>query len=152
MHQLECRRIGVPFTDLEAENAQASDDVVEGRGLNHVDMKQTADYDDDDGYVNIADWIADATADGEVDISSLAHDTDTSALDMFDAFDGTPRAKVEKMRQAIAKHYGVDIGNPTRKDRQVLDDMLGDIVKPVNFDCCADGCVAFTGPSTDEVT
>jgi hypothetical protein len=71
---------------------------------------------------------------------------------MFDAFDGTPRAKVEKMRQAIAKHYGVDIGNPTRKGRQVLDDMLGDIVKPVNFDCCADGCVAFTGPSTDEVT
>jgi hypothetical protein len=162
MHQRECHRIGVPFTDLEAENAQASnahvnnhnvhstpseasDDVVEGRGLNHVDMEQIADDDDDDDYPNIADWIADATAGGEVDLGSPAHDTDTSVLDMFDAFDGTPRAKVEKMRQAINKHYGVDIGNPTRKGRQVLDDMLGDIVKPVNFDCCADGCVAFTG-------
>jgi hypothetical protein len=99
MHQRECHRIGVPFTDLEAENAQASnahvnnhnvhstpseasDDVVEGRGLNHVDMEQIADDDDDDDdYPNIADWIADATAGGEVDLSSPAHNTDTSVLD-----------------------------------------------------------------------
>jgi hypothetical protein len=64
---------------------------------------------------------------------------------MFNAFNRTLRAKVEKMRQAIAKHYGVDISNPTRKGRQVLDDMLRDIVKPVNFNCCADRYVAFTG-------
>jgi hypothetical protein len=89
--------------------------------------------------------MADATADGEADLNSSAYDPDTTVLEMFDAFDGTPRAKVEKIRQAIAKHYGVDIGNPTRKGRQVLDNMLGDIFEPVNIDCCADGCVAFTG-------
>jgi hypothetical protein len=55
MHQLEYHRIGVPFTNLEAENAQASDNVVKGRSLNYVDIKQTADYNNDDSYVNIAD-------------------------------------------------------------------------------------------------
>jgi hypothetical protein len=159
-HRQECRRTNVPFTDLEAENSRAlnthasdynlhgslsddSDSAVEDGGLHQSDMEQIADSDDD--YPNIADWVADATVDGEADLDSLAHDPDTRVLDMFDAFDGTPRARVEKMRQAIAKHYGVDIGNPTRKGRQVLDDMLGDIIEPVNIDCCADGCVAFTG-------
>jgi hypothetical protein len=159
-HKQQCRTTNVPFTDLEAENLRASnthtgdynpsslsnnsDSAVEDNGLRQSDMEQIADGDDDD-YPNIADWMADATADGEADLNSSAYDPDTTVLEMFDAFDGTPRAKVEKMRQAIAKHYGVDIGNPTRKGRQVLDNMLGDVFEPVNIDCCADGCVAFTG-------
>jgi hypothetical protein len=61
-------------------------------------MEQIADGDDDDDYPNIADWMADATADGEADLNSSAYDLDTTVLEMFDAFDGTPRAKVEKMR------------------------------------------------------
>lgn len=55
MHQLEYCRIGVPFTNLEAENAQASDNIVEGCSLNYINIKQTADYNNDNSYINIAD-------------------------------------------------------------------------------------------------
>jgi hypothetical protein len=64
---------------------------------------------------------------------------------MFDAFVSTLREKVKKMRQAISKHYCIDIGDPTRTGRALLEDTVGDVVTLKYFDCCADGCVAFTG-------
>jgi hypothetical protein len=79
---------------------------------------------------------------GGLEIS--AHDLDSRALDMFDAFIGTLRARVKKIREAITKHYGVDIGDPTRTGRRAIDNLLRDIVVPMNLPCCADGCVAFT--------
>lgn len=169
-HQLYCQRLNIPFTDLEAEGVQGrhahadrydinnvpghgSDKAVEHGRLCQSDVEQIAD--DDGDHPTVADWLADATADdvdSELGLGSSSHNTDTRALDMFDAFNGTPRAKVERMRQAIARHYGVNIRNPTRKGRQALDDMIGDITKPVKLDCCADGCVAFTGRLLDAVS
>jgi hypothetical protein len=88
--------------------------------------------------------MADATADGKADLNSLAYNLDITVLKMFNAFNRTLRAKVEKMRQAIAKHYGVNISNPTRKGRQILDNILGDIFKLVNINYYANRCIAFT--------
>jgi hypothetical protein len=42
--------------------------------------------------------MAEATVDSEADLNSLAYDLDITMLKMFDAFNGTLRAKVEKMR------------------------------------------------------
>jgi hypothetical protein len=67
------------------------------------------------------------------------------ALEMFDVFVGTPREKVKKMRQAISKHYCVDISDPTRTGRALLEDTVRDVVTLKYFNCCVDGCVAFTG-------
>ena len=161
-HQRACREQHIPFTDLEAELVQEtalpihpqethddissnSDTEISNHYLHDVNIQQSPDEDD---YPNVADWLEDMTAagpDSDWDFGISAHDLDTRALDMFDAFVGTPRAKVEKMRQAITKHYCVDIGNPTRTGRRTIDDMLGDIIEPIHLHCCADGCVAYTG-------
>jgi hypothetical protein len=64
---------------------------------------------------------------------------------MFNAFVGTPREKVKKMRQAISKHYCINISNPTRTRRALLKDTVRDVITLKYFNCCADSCVAFTG-------
>ncbi|KZM18264.1 hypothetical protein ST47_g10590 [Ascochyta rabiei] len=64
------------------------------------------------------------------------------ALDMLNAFIGTPREKVKKMRWAITKHYSVDIGDPTQTGGQAdyLRSLLflpagrDDIIMPENQD------------------
>ncbi len=119
-------------------------------------MEQIADDDDDDDDLpTMADWLADTAADdadSKLGLGSSLYNTDIRALDMFNTFNRTLRAKVERIRQAIARHYGVDIRNPTRKGRQALDDIIGDIIKLVKLDCCADGYIAFTGRLLDIVS
>lgn len=99
---------------------------------------------DEDDQPEIADWIHNTTFIPEGDGEGSIH-LHTRALEMFDAFNGTPREKIKKMRQAISKHHGVDIGDPIRTGRGFLQDTVGDVVQSVYIDCCSDGCVAFTG-------
>jgi hypothetical protein len=42
--------------------------------------------------------MADATIDSKADLNSLVYDLDITILEMFNAFNRTLRAKVEKMR------------------------------------------------------
>jgi hypothetical protein len=160
-HRESCRRLNLPFTEIEAvarqrSHTRANDDdtldslsddsnaATQRNGLYQSDVEQVTD---DDDYPDIADWIGDNAnnEDSELDPSTRGYGTDARALDMFDAFYGTPRAKVVKMRQAILKHHEVDIGDPIRAGRQAIEDIIGDLVKPIYLHCCADGCVAYTG-------
>ena len=160
-HKIACREQRIPFTDAEAELVQAGRTSTVPNQLNETssdtetDTSDTAPHphsvnqgQDDDDQPAIADWIHDmivpSEGDGEEPQVS-AYDIQTRALEMFDAFVGTPREKVKKMRQAISKHYCINIGDPTRTGRALLEDTVGDVVTPKYFDCCADGCVAFTG-------
>jgi hypothetical protein len=160
-HKAACREQHILFTDAEAELAQASKGSVtlyntdstlsdSETSVNNtaLDFSNVNHGPDEDDRPDISDWIQDVTITTKADreeVEISAHDIHMKSLDMFDAFIGTPREKVKKMRQAIAKHYSVDIGDPTRIGRRVLQDLVGDLVQPVYFDCCADGCVAFTG-------
>ena len=85
-----------------------------------------------------------AGLDSDWDFRILAHNLDTRALDMFDAFVRTLRAKVKKMRQAITKHYCVNISNLTQTGRRTINNILRDIIKLIYLHCCANSCVAYT--------
>jgi hypothetical protein len=62
----------------------------------------------------VTDWLEDITA-VDTDINrgfeTAADNLEFKALEMFDAFVSTLRARVKKMREAITKYYGVDIGD-----------------------------------------
>ena len=77
--------------------SDSSNASTQGNGLYQSDVEQVTD---DDDYPDIADWIGDNAnnEDSELDPSTRGYSTDARALDMFDAFYGTPRAKVVKMR------------------------------------------------------
>jgi hypothetical protein len=163
-HEQACLIQHIPFTDLdaalvdEAASHNRTNDIhsntssnpnVEPGTHNPQDLDMHQDQEEDDVRIpNVTDWLEDITA-VDTDINrgfeTAADDLEFKALEMFDAFVGTPRARVKKMREAITKHYGVDIGDPIRKGRQAVDDLLGDVITPITIPCCSDGCVAYTG-------
>jgi len=158
-HQEACLNEHIPFTDLEAELADkaassnhaydtTSNSDVDSNTQNPHDLHIHQGQEETDDIPNVADWLEDITAvdtDTDRGFETSTHDLELRALDMFDAFIGTPRARVKKIRKAITKHYGVDIGDPIRKGRNAVDDLLGDVITPIHLPCCSDGCVAYTG-------
>jgi hypothetical protein len=62
----------------------------------------------------VTDWLEDITA-VDTDINrgfkTAADNLEFKALEMFNAFISTLRARVKKMRKAITKHYSVNISN-----------------------------------------
>ncbi|KAF2992874.1 hypothetical protein E8E13_000052, partial [Curvularia kusanoi] len=113
--------------------------ALENIALHYSDVEAMTE---DEDYPHVSDWIeqiADDGADDEQGFDMSARVRDTRALDMFDAFAGTPRERVQKMQRAIFKHYDIDISDPTWTGRKTIDDTLGDVVKPIYLHCCADG-------------
>ena len=53
----------------------------------------------------------DTNADRGSNTKILTHNVELRALDMFNAFTSTLRARIKKMRKAISKHYSVNISN-----------------------------------------
>jgi hypothetical protein len=70
---------------------------------------------------------------------------------MFDAFTGTPREKLKRMRTALRTYYDVDIRDPTQTSYKALDEAVGDFIQSEELECCSDGCVAYTGRLLNEV-
>lgn len=166
-HQKACLKQHIPFTDIEATHADHAALPDRDRRYSDIYNNATSDLDttsesqdsherdipmhyslNEDDTPNIADWLDDIGNDdgnGYEGLGTSTYDMEIRALDMFDAFVGTPRARLKKMRKAISKHYGVNIGDPVRKGRNAINDLLGDVITPISIHCCSDGCVAYTG-------
>jgi hypothetical protein len=138
-HQLLCLEQRIPFTDYEARQRPASlyDENLHASNLDLDDL-QSADEED---QPHISDWLEDITTEAEDDSNSLY----LESLEMLDAFTGIPRGQMEKIRNVLNVYYDVDIGNPTQTGHRILNEVVGDMLQPQFWDCCADGCVAYTG-------
>jgi hypothetical protein len=80
--------------------------------------------------------------------AATTRDTDdlyAQSLDMFDAFSGTPREQLKRISKALKTYYDIDIRDPIRSGRRMLNEVVGDLIQPQFLDCCSDGCVAYTG-------
>jgi hypothetical protein len=73
------------------------------------------DQEEDNVYIpNVIDWLEDITAVNtniNRGFKTAADNLEFKALEMFNAFVSTLRARVKKMCEAITKHYSVDIGD-----------------------------------------
>jgi hypothetical protein len=69
----------------------------------------------------------------------------TQSLEMLDAFRGTLRGQLQRIRNALTTYYDVDISDPIRTRQRILNKVVGDLIQPQFLDCCANGCVAYTG-------
>ena len=111
------------------------------------DSEQFEDPDVDD-MPDITHWLHDTTTSDEDNLEMLSDDFYALKLAMFNAFLGTPREKMKKMRAAIHKSYNIDIGDPTRYGPQLLDEIVGDSINSIRIDCCISKCMAYTGQFT----
>jgi hypothetical protein len=158
-HRRVCLEQHVPFTTDEANNTAESvphENLHDASSVTHgtstdvnldTDTNDVQSGPDDDDRPYIADWMEDIAAVESEDIyEPLAQD-----LAMFDAFTGTPREKLKRMRTALRTYYDVDIGDPTQTGHKALDEAVGDFIRSEELECCSDGCVAYTGRLLNEV-
>jgi hypothetical protein len=153
-HLEACREQRIPFTDEEASTARES---IQDESLHAGDSTLTDEESssndvylrlqivepgsDEEDQPDISDWIEDtAAASGEE-----GSDVYIQSLDMLDAFRGTPRGQLQRIRNVLTTYYGADIGDPIRTGQRILNEVVGDLIQPQFLDCCADGCVAYTG-------
>lgn len=163
-HKQNCLERNIPFTRDEAASLQAAQRAsykgesdrslsVESSDASKVELDLESDYNniDDADEPTIQNWLHTMREEEEVISNEVITDIEGESgsraqiLQMFDAFIGTPREKLKKMRSAIQANYDVDIGDPIGNGRRTLETSLGDMIQPMFIDCCADGCVAFVG-------